>query len=232
MTSGELAIMVNREKWLRGGIPVDLEVVPVAGYNREIWYDQTGLSWVNPSPNVRSMEAIVVYPGIALLEGTNISEGRGTGSPFLLVGAPFVNGVELEAYLNEKELPGVTFEKTVFIPESSGHIKGAPKYSNMHCEGVKVHITDRDKIKPVELGLLIITAIRSLYPGKLRFREPWFDRLIGAGNVRLLIEKGLNAAEISTIWSDETSGFRQVSKQYYLYKNSEAVVASNEITNK
>lgn len=220
MTPGELALMVNNEKWLQGGIAADLEVVPILNYNRSIWYDETGLDWVNPSPNVRSMDAVITYPGIALLEGTNISEGRGTDSPFLLVGAPFINGASLEKYLRSQNHPGIGFEKTVFVPEASRQPKGAPKYSNMRCDGVRLIVEDRESLRPIELGLSIIAAIHALYPDKLRFREPWFDRLIGTESVRSLIMKGLNATEISSTWMEETHYFKMNSEKYYLYQNS------------
>jgi uncharacterized protein YbbC (DUF1343 family) len=223
MTPGELASMANREKWLTGGMTVDLDVVPVEYYRRGLWFDQTGLAWVNPSPNVRSMDAVITYPGIALLEGTNISEGRGTDTPFLVVGAPFVDGTMLEEFLHSTGPIGVFFQKTVFTPQTGYHLRGAPKYSNMRCEGVTIGIADREKVQPVELGLSIITAIHKLYPGKVRFREPWFDRLVGSDSVRSLILKGLSAGEIASLWREKNILFKASSEKYYLYNDFAAV---------
>jgi uncharacterized protein YbbC (DUF1343 family) len=226
LTPGELARMVNGEGWLRDSLQVMLDTIPVANYSRCLWYDETGMPWINPSPNLRSMEAVVVYPGIALLEGTNISEGRGTELPFLNIGAPFIAGAVLEKALMDMNIEGVRFEATTFIPMPSGQPKGGPKHSNKPCAGVQITVTERSVLKPVELGIHIICTLRDLYPNTLRFREIWFDRLIGSSVVRESIQKGMSSRDIIRDWQPQLTEYTKRSRRYYLYHDHEMILTT------
>ena len=153
MTVGELAAMFNDELQLG----VDLQVVPVEGWRREDYFDRTGLLWVNPSPNMRSLTAAVLYPGIGLLETTNLSVGRGTDTPFEVIGAPWLDGIKLARALNQSGLPGVRFVPIRFTPDSS-------QYTGELCGGVNVVVIDRGSFRPVRTGLEIARQLHQLYP--------------------------------------------------------------------
>ena len=149
MTMGELAKMFNAER----NINARLTVVPMEGWQRGDWFDSTGLAWVNPSPNLRSVTEAALYPGVALIEGTNVSVGRGTDTPFELVGAPWINSRELAAYLNARGIAGVRFVPVTFTPTASN-------YAGQKCEGVNVVLTERNALDAPELGIELAAALQ------------------------------------------------------------------------
>src|SRR5581483_1167817 len=153
MTLGELARMFNTER----AINANLHVIPTAGWLRGDWFDSTGLTWINPSPNLRSITEAALYPGVALVEGTNISVGRGTDTPFELLGAPWIKGRELAQFLNAREIAGVRFVPTTFTPNASN-------YAGQKCEGVNLVLLDRSVLDAPELGIELASALRQLYP--------------------------------------------------------------------
>jgi uncharacterized protein YbbC (DUF1343 family) len=153
MTMGELAKMFNAER----NINARLTVVPMEGWQRGDWFDSTGLAWVNPSPNLRSVTEAALYPGVALIEGTNVSVGRGTDTPFELVGAPWINSRELAAYLNARGIAGVRFVPVTFTPTASN-------YAGQKCEGVNLVLTERNALDAPELGVELAAALQKLYP--------------------------------------------------------------------
>ena len=152
LTIGELARLFNGEKT----IGADLTVVPMKNWRRDDWFDDTGLAWVNPSPNMRNMVAATVYPGIGAIEGTNISVGRGTDTPFEQLGAPWIDGPALAAALNARDLPGIRFYPVTFTPAAGAKLGGQA------CHGVFVIVTDRDRLRPVRVGLEIASALSRL----------------------------------------------------------------------
>jgi uncharacterized protein YbbC (DUF1343 family) len=160
MTVGELAKMFNGQGWLVGRIRADLVVIPMEGWRRRMWYDQTGLRFIKPSPNMPDLQTAAIYPGLCLLEGTNVSEGRGTDKPFRQFGAPWINSKQLVERLNTLNLPGMRFEPTRFTPTSS-------KYQNQACQGVRIIITDREMLEPYYAGVRIVDEISSGKPGIL-----------------------------------------------------------------
>jgi uncharacterized protein YbbC (DUF1343 family) len=160
MTLGELAKMFNAEK----KINAKLTVVPMQGWQRGDWFDSTGLGWVNPSPNLRSVTEAALYPGVALIEGTNVSVGRGTDTPFELVGAPWIKSRELAAYLNGRGIAGVRFVPVTFTPASSN-------YSGLKCEGVNIVLTERNALDAPELGMEFAGALRKLYPADFKMER-------------------------------------------------------------
>ncbi|WP_077624634.1 exo-beta-N-acetylmuramidase NamZ family protein [Sediminibacillus massiliensis] len=212
MTVGELAKLFNNEF----DIGADLTVVEMNGWDRDMYYDETPLEFVLPSPNMPTLDTALVYPGAALIEGTNISEGRGTTKPFQLIGAPFINSTELAAALNSIDLPGVTFRAASFTPSFSKH---AGSLSN----GVELHVTDKDSFKPVETGLYLVKTIHDMYPEDFEFRAEnsagisFFDNLIGNGWIREAIEDGQSVEEMIARWQDGLEEFKQTRKSYLLY---------------
>jgi uncharacterized protein YbbC (DUF1343 family) len=204
MTVGELATMFNRE--LRLGLRLD--VVRTEGWRRQDYFDATGLRWINPSPNMRSLAAAILYPGIGLLETTNLSVGRGTQTPFEWIGAPWLDGTRLADAMNRRGLPGAGFEPAEFTPESS-------KFEKQKCRGIRITITDRRALEPVRLGLAIACQLRRDYP------ETWdaraYDRLLGHAESLKALMAGKEPAEIESTWQAELEGFRQRRGRYLLY---------------
>ncbi|WP_113754087.1 exo-beta-N-acetylmuramidase NamZ family protein [Priestia endophytica] len=207
MTVGELAQLFNEEF----GIGADLTVVKMKKWKRSFDYDETNLPFVMPSPNMPTLETAFVYPGTGLIEGTNVSEGRGTTKPFELLGAPFINGTELSEKLNNLHLDGVKFRAASFTPSFS-------KHSGQLSHGVQVYVTDREKYQSVETGLHIVKTIHDLYGEEFSFNKSGnFDLLIGNSWVREELEKGTDVEDIIAKWQKDTKAFKKIRKQYLLY---------------
>ena len=212
MTVGELATLFNEEF----EIGADVTVVKMNGWKRNMYYHDTPLQFVLPSPNMPTFETTLVYPGAALIEGTNISEGRGTTKPFEFIGAPFVNSTEFAAELNDLNLPGVTFRAASFTPTFS-------KHSGNLSHGVQIHVTNKQPFNPIETGLHIVKTLHDMYPEEFEFREEnnqgisFFDNLIGNGWVREAIENGDSVKSIVDRWEEDLKEFKQLRKEYLLY---------------
>ena len=214
LTAGELAGMFNAEY----SIGARLTVISMQGWRRTMFFDETGLRWVQPSPNLRSLGAALAYPGTCLLEGTNVSAGRGTDKPFEQVGAPFVNGQSLADTLNSRELEGVRFEAVTFVPNGA-------KHAGEVCQGIEIQITDRRRFRPVRVGLEIIVALRRLFPDDFAWREPanaqqayHFDLLMGTAQVRRAIESGASACDIVAGWNADQQDFEELRTDHLLYE--------------
>ncbi|MBS7611291.1 DUF1343 domain-containing protein [Candidatus Bathyarchaeota archaeon] len=229
MTVGELALMFNEE----AGLNANLKVYRMIGWSRGMWFDETGLPWIPPSPNMPCLTTATVYPGICLLEGTNISEGRGTTKPFELVGAPWIDSYKLVEELKSLPLRGVKFRPSTFIPRYR-------KYEGQLCHGLQIHVTDRNALEPVKLGLAIVWAVERIHPDKLQFNvecyedtlgcsvcgvggssaKPqaryYFDCLIGNDTVRKLIEEGYDFKKVAKL-CDEVEHFEKNRRKYLLY---------------
>ena len=208
MTVGELALMIN-DRFLEK--KVDLTVVPMQGWRREMWFDETGLPWVIPSPNMPSLDTATVYPGQVCLEGTNVSEGRGTTKPFEMFGAPWVDGFALARKLNGLGLPGVSFREAWFTPSFS-------KFVGELCGGAQVHVTNRNSYRPFETALHIVKTIRDMYPDKFQFHADYFDKVMGTAKVREALEKGLEVADIMRDYEPGLKSFAGQRKPYLLYE--------------
>ncbi len=207
MTVGELASLMNTE----AAIGCDLKVVPLKGWKRSRWYDETKLQWVLPSPNIPTVETAVVYPGLCLIEGTNLSEGRGTTKPFELVGAPWLDSVRLARSLNNLGLKGVYFRPQAFTPTFSKH-KGEV------CQGIQVHVLDRDEFEPLAAVLHLCALIMRQHPAEFQFLESHFDRLAGSCRVREELLRGDSADEIARGWAPDLKAFDTVRKKHLLYR--------------
>jgi uncharacterized protein YbbC (DUF1343 family) len=215
MTIGELSNYFNSEF----GLGCDLKVVPMDGWEREMYYDRTGLPWVFPSPNMPSLETALVYPGLCLLEGTNVSEGRGTTRPFELSGAPWIDPNSLIAELEQIDLPGVRFRPIHFCPtfhKWAGHTIG----------GVQIHVTDRSRFLPFRTGIALIQLYRSQGGVHFEWRQPPyeyeekilpFDILCGSDQPRRLMEAGVEVEAAEQRWREELERFCRVRESYLLY---------------
>jgi uncharacterized protein YbbC (DUF1343 family)/CubicO group peptidase (beta-lactamase class C family) len=205
MTIGELALMFKDELKL----DVDLEVIGCQGWSRRAAWDSTGLMWVNPSPNMRSLTEAFLYPGIGLLETTNVSVGRGTDTPFEVVGAPWINGRDLAETLNRRGLPGVSFVPIQFTPTSS-------KFANELCGGINIAITDRSTFEPLRVGLEIAVQLRALYPDK--WETKGYLRLLGNDKVHQAVIDGKDGAEIEILARQGVPEFLRRRAKYLMYE--------------
>jgi len=217
MTVGELAKMFNDEGWLENGVKADLTVVKMENYSRKMWFDQTGLPWVKPSPNMMTLKTAIVYTATCFIEGTNVSEGRGTQHPFEWIGAPWIDGEKLAKELNYYKLPGVKFEPISFTPTDIEKVTLDPKYEGEKCGGVYLNVYDREKFEPVKVGVYILYALKKLYPDKFKWRTAGQDRLWGTDKVRLMIDEGKNPDEIIKTWEDDVKKFLSIRQKYLLY---------------
>lgn len=216
MTVGELAHWFNDHI----GIGCDLTVIPMQNWKREMWYDQTGLLWVSPSPNMPTPSTATVYPGMCLIEGTQLSEGRGTTLPFELCGAPGIEAHRLADALAKENLPGILFRPQYFKPQFQ-------KCAGQVCGGVQLHVTDRDAFKPTLTGIAVIRAIAKLFPGVFKWRtepyefvsdRPAIDLLYGHPEFReTLLPENTDLAEIEASWQADLDNFQSVRKNYLLY---------------
>jgi uncharacterized protein YbbC (DUF1343 family) len=217
MTVGELAKMFNDEGWLENAVKADLTVVKMENYSRRMWFDQTGLPWVKPSPNMMTLKTAIVYTATCFIEGTNVSEGRGTQHPFEWIGAPWIDGEKLAKELNHYKLPGVKFEPISFTPTDIEKVTVDPKYEGEKCGGVYLNVYDREKFEPVKVGVYILYALKKLYPDKFKWRTAGQDRLWGTDKVRLMIDEGKKPDEIIKTWEDDIKKFLSIRQKYLLY---------------
>jgi uncharacterized protein YbbC (DUF1343 family) len=205
MTIGEVAGMFNVER----KIGAQLEVIRMENWRRDQWFDETGLPWIDPSPNMRNLQQALLYPGVALLEGLrNYSVGRGTDTPFEFIGADWINGPQLASYLNRRGLPGVRFYPVRRTPDAS-HLAGVP------IDGVQILVLQRDRLEPTRLGLEIATALIELYPGRVQLAET--ARLIANQQTILSLEAQESPNSIWTVWEMEKEQFQEIRSRYLLY---------------
>ncbi len=209
LTAGELISYLIGEKLLNA---TDVKVVPMSGYRRNLWYDQTGLPWVNPSPNIKDLDGALLYPGTVFFEGANISEGRGTESPFSLIGASWLYDIrEIVTELNAAKMPGVRFEVTERVIEP-----GFKLATVRPTPFIKVHVTDRNAVKPVEVGVRMLRAIYSRHSSEFVWRESAIDRLAGTADLRTAVQNG-TVDDLLARWEADAKTFTAQSRKYWLY---------------
>jgi uncharacterized protein YbbC (DUF1343 family) len=207
MTAGELARLFNSEFLKK---KVSLTVIPMEGWERQMWYDDTSLPWVIPSPNMPTLDTATVYPGQVFLEGTNISEGRGTTRPFELFGAPWIDGHELTIKLNGLKLPGIIFRESWFTPTFS-------KFKGELCGGAQIHVTDRDAYKPFATTLHILRTVMDSHPDEFQFYEDYFDKIMGSSKIREDLENGSRVEDVIQGFAQDLEEFAQKRKSYLIY---------------
>ncbi|WP_181304215.1 exo-beta-N-acetylmuramidase NamZ domain-containing protein [Rufibacter sp. XAAS-G3-1] len=219
MTVGELARMFNGERAAKKLPQAELKVIPMRNYTRGQWFDQTGLPWIKPSPNMINLTTATLYPGTCILEGTNVSEGRGTMQAFEFIGAPWINGEKLAQQLNSYRLPGVTFKPIQFKPDSvvDGIRIYPPKFVGQTCYGAQAVVTDRNKFESAKASVYIIHALKTLYPTQLEWKNSRLDGLWKTDVTRQRLQAGDAPKEIISAWADELTYFNQVRAKYLLY---------------
>ncbi len=215
MTIGEIARLFNQEF----SIGAALDIVPLEGWRRSMYFDDTGLPWVMPSPNIPTLDSTIVYPGAVLFEGTMLSEGRGTTRPFELIGAPWIDGDSLAAAMNARGLPGVHFRPTFFEPTFQKHARET-------CGGCQLHVTDRQAFQPVRAAVELLDEFRRQNPPAFAWRQPpyeyehdkWpIDILYGSDRLRTTVDNGGDVSKLIASWREEEEGFRKTREKYLLY---------------
>src|SRR5882757_4364257 len=216
MTVGELATMFNAEflPALTGGKKVELTVTPVEGWHRYDYYEETGLPWVLPSPNMPTVDCATVYSGLCMFEGTNLSAGRGTTKPFETIGAPFID-YHWSEVLNASGLPGVSFRECYFVPTFN-------KFVNQTCGGVELHVTDRDVFDPIRTGVEMLITAKTLAPKDFQWvingGTYWLDLLTGSDLVRSAIDAGKTAEQVGNVWRADLARFEKLRAHYLIYR--------------
>ena len=215
LTIGELARLFNDDF----GINAALDVIPLEGWRRSMYFDETQLPWVIPSPNLPTLDTAIVYPGAVLFEGTLLSEGRGTTRPFELVGAPWIDGDRLANAMNARRLPGVHFRPVFFEPTFQ-------KHARQTCGGCQIHVLDRTRFEPVRTAVDLIAEFRAQDPGRFTWREPPYeyeherapiDILYGSDRLRTAIEDGRSSEALALEWRTDIDAFRRRREKYLLY---------------
>jgi uncharacterized protein YbbC (DUF1343 family) len=208
LTAGELARLFNVERQ----IGADLTVIPCEGWRRSDWFDATGLPWTHPSPNMRRLTAAALYPGVGLLEYCPISVGRGTDTPFEILGAPFIHDTQLAADLNHAGLAGVRFVPVRFTPSSS-------VYRGTNCAGVQILVTDRAALRPMELGVVLARTLHARHP--VEFQVDKMQRLLGDVATLNAIKSQRTVPEITAAWEPGLAAFRRRADKVRIYPNTD-----------
>jgi uncharacterized protein YbbC (DUF1343 family) len=216
MTVGEIAELFNGESYGGFSLDIELAVIPMIGYKRNMWYDETGLPWVVPSPNMPTLETAVIYPGMCLMEGTNLSEGRGTDLPFLTVGAPYINSKDWLEAIPKEALEGVKAESGVFVPKSIPGVVTTPKYKEKKCYGLHFTVTDRDKLESIKLAVAVLCASQKLYPEQFKMTK-YLDKLWGNEDLRAMISEGHDYHAIMKTCEHGIGRFKKVRRKYLRY---------------
>ncbi len=216
MTVGEIAEMFNDESYLGYALNCDLTVIQMKNYNRSMWYDETGLPWTPTSPNIPDLETATVYPGMCLFEGTNFSEGRGTPSPFLMIGAPFVNAEQWLAGVPKKYLRGVSAQPVEFTPRFIPGKSTNPKYKDVECRGLKFTVTDRDQFQPIPLAVALLVSAKKLFPKQFQMRR-YMDNLWGNEDLRAILQSNPEIGEILKTIPQDIERFQKIRRKYLIY---------------
>ena len=218
MTIGELAIMFNENNWLGKDLYAELIVVPMVGWERSMWHDETGKYWKPPSPNLGSLNTAIAYLGTCLIEGTNVSEGRGTYDPFLKIGAPWIDPIEFSRSLNKLKLPGVKFFPDAFKPVSMPGKAKYPKYENKKCYGTYINIINKDLYNPILTGVGILLTLQKLYPENFQWDNNLFiDKLFGSNYLRNFIGQERSILSFDPIWEKDQFYFYSFRMPFLIY---------------
>ena len=210
MTVGEVARYINGEY----DIGADLTVIPAAGWRRDVWFDETGLPWIDPSPNIRSLEAALTYSGLVLFEATNLSVGRGTATPFSFVGAPWLDHATVLRNVARYDIPGVSLDTTSYVPEGEGWVP----FRGERVRAIHIDITDRDAYRPVWMTLVLMSEIRRVHPDQFRITNDGMTQMLGSQWARDAVESGSDPRTIWRRWESELEEWAAVRRRYELYR--------------
>lgn len=210
MTVGEIARYINTEY----NVGAQLTVIPAVGWTRDLWFDQTGLPWINPSPNIRTLEAALTYAGLVLSEATNLTVGRGTDAPFSYLGAPWLDANTLLQRVAQYDMPGVRLDTTSFTPQGEGWVP----FRGEHVRAVRFHITDRAAFQPVWMTLVLLSEIKRLHPTEFKITNDGMTQMLGSHWAREAFDRGEDPRVIWTRWENELREWNPVREKYLLYR--------------
>lgn len=217
MTIGELALYFNDLIQKEKNIRADLIILQMENWKRIQTFDETGLNWIKPSPNIVNLEAAFVYPGTCLFEATNVSEGRGTYLPFLQVGAPFINSYEVIKELKDLEFDCIELNPVEFVPVDIPNMSVNPKFKNDSCRGILINIKDYKDFYPVQFGIALISTLKKLYPDDFKINTRRMNLLVGDEKITEFLNSATDYKEIVNYYQDELHQFKQIRKKYLLY---------------
>lgn len=217
MTVGELADLFNGESYGGFAINADLTVIEMTGYTRDMWYDETAFPWTATSPNMTTLDTAIIYPGMCLIEGTNLSEGRGTQTPFLTIGAPYIDALEWLKAIPEEALAGTEVNPISFQPKAISGAASNPKYKDEECYGLHFTITNRDALDPVKLAVAALCAAKKLYPEKFKTTK-YLDKLWGNENLRAMVSEEKDYISILKTCEPGIERFKNVRRKYLRYQ--------------
>jgi len=220
MTVGELALMIQGEGFLPGLEDLDLRIVRMEGWHRDMLWPDLGWDWVPTSPNIPRFETALVYPGTCLFEGTVATEGRGTDDPFLTIGAPWLNAQAVASELNAAGLPGVRFTSESTVPTAISGVAENPKFRDQTIQAIRIHVTRADAYAPVPNGIAVLSAVYRNAPDSARgafFNDRWLALLAGTNRLQSEIVEGKNSTEIALSWQEELDEFKKIRTRYLRY---------------
>lgn len=217
MTVGELALLFNDDIKTKKNISAEVEIIKMLNWDRKKYYDEYFSDWMPPSPNINKFETALVYPGTCLIEGTNISEGRGTQEPFLIIGAPFIESENLIDELMNLSVAGIEYESTTFTPVKIEGMSSSPKLKDITCNGIRISVVNRQEFNAVEFGVHLLSVLIKLYPDKIKFNNDFFDKLAGTDKIRKLLLESTNPSVIIQSWQDDLTNFINKRNKYLLY---------------
>tara|TARA_B100001750_G_C15495326_1_gene593763 strand:+ start:475 stop:1497 length:1023 start_codon:yes stop_codon:yes gene_type:complete len=211
MTIAELALFIKENDLIKDSEKLNLEVIKMTNWDKGVWYDSVWENWISPSPNIPDIMTALIYVGTCLLEGTNLSEGRGTNAPFMLFGAPWLDNQKIVQNLNDKKMEGVIFLEENFTPKTS-------KYSQVQCKGIRIHIKNKEKIDPLIVGMSIINEVYKNHPNEFEFKADFFDKLYGSDDLRVAILESKNIDELMNKNEKDIEVFKKLREKVLLYK--------------
>jgi uncharacterized protein YbbC (DUF1343 family) len=216
MTIGELSEYFVGEKLIKKADAANLTVIKMQNWNRNLFFDECDLKWLPPSPNIPDLETAIVYPGTCLIEGVNVSEGRGTMKPFLTIGAPYIISSELISELKSLNIDGISISPAAFTPIDIKEMASNPKYKGIECYGISISVTDRKKFESVKFGIKLVYALKKLYK-EFEFRESSFERLSGSKELLKQIKAGIQPDDIFKTWKSGLDNFIKTREKYLIY---------------
>ena len=217
MTPGELANYFVEENIIKAEKKTEITVIEMRGWNRNDYWDDLGREWIQISPNIPNFETALVYPATCLIEGTNISEGRGTDNPFLTIGAPFINSEKLIQALDLFNIKGASYSPAIFTPVDIKGKASNPKYNRIECHGIEIGVTDKKKFSAMEFGVQLLHTMLKLYPEQFRFNNKYFDLIAGTNRLRKDLLAGKTPNYITDSWYFELNDFKSTRRKYLLY---------------
>ena len=216
MTVGELANYFINENLLGTKLKPGLITVKLKGWKRNLYFDDYAKNWIKPSPNIPDLETALIYPGTCLVEGTNVSEGRGTYRPFLTIGAPFIDSEDLIDELNDLGIKEIKIVPVKYIPKTIPGMAEKPKFEDQSCNGISITITNRKLFEPISFSIKLLYALHNLYPGEFKFTN-YFDNLSGNASIRKDILAGMKPERIIASWQKGLQEFKRIRNKYLLY---------------